>query len=194
LPRVASSPAIVHTLCALVVVAGPLPAQHVQWTIDPGHSHIGFTVRHLVIATIRGHFATFTGDLRIHPHDTTQSSVMVQIDAASIESGNTRRDNAVRGDNFLAVNEHPRITFKSTRIERVGSGWLAHGELAIKGTVRIVSIPFTFAVTPDRQLLAASGALVINRDDFGITAVPAAVGREVTISFEIEANPAGRTP
>jgi polyisoprenoid-binding protein YceI len=173
------------------ITATPAGAQQSTWTIDPGHSRLGFRVRHLMVATIRGHFASFTGSVVIDPADTTRSSVTVEIASASVTSGNTRRDNAVRSGDFLSVDQFPTLTFRSTSVERIAAGWRAIGNLTIKGITRSVMIPFTFAVAADGKLLGVSGSLTINREDYGMTAVPAAtVGNEVHIEIDIEATPA----
>lgn len=178
------------TICLALfsLAAADVRAQQATWDIDPGHSHVGFRVRHLMIATIRGRFETLSGTIRIDPRDTTRSSVEVEIASRSVASGNSRRDNEVRGEDFLAVARHPAITFRSTRIERGPGGWRATGNLTIRGVSRPVTIPFTLAVSPDGERMGVSASLAINREDFGMRAVPAAtVGREITIDLDVEA-------
>lgn len=194
LPR--RTPAAVRLAILAVLAAlgtAPLHAQRTHFDIDPGHSYVGFRVRHLMIATVRGRFETFAGKIVIDPRDTTRSSVEVEIETISVASGNARRDRDVRGESFLAVERYPRISFRSTRIERGAEGWRMAGDLTIRGVTRPVTIPFTLAAGSRR--LGVTATLTIDREHFGMTAVPAAtVGKEISIDIEVEANEVATPP
>ena len=91
-----------------------------SWLIDTVHSHIGFSVKHMMVATARGQFKTYSGTLHLDAKDFTRSTFEGEIDVASIDTGNADRDNHLRNNDFFDVASHPKITFKSTRIESKG--------------------------------------------------------------------------
>jgi polyisoprenoid-binding protein YceI len=167
------------------------------WQIDPNHSAIQFSARHMMIATVRGQFERFTSTIEANEQDPTQSRVEVQIDAASLNTRNDHRDADLRGPNFLDVDHFPSITFKSTRIEQVDA---AHGrmtgDLTIHGETHPVVLDMEYtgqAKSPWGTTAAGFNAHTkINRKDWGLTwnAVletgGVLVGEEITIDIEVE--------
>jgi polyisoprenoid-binding protein YceI len=165
------------------------------WDIDPVHSDVSFTVRHMMVSKVRGRFATFGGEI-VTGEDVTGSSVTATIDATSIDTGNEQRDNHVRSADFFDVANHPTWTFRSTGVKDDDGELVLEGELTIKGVTR--TVPLSLEVVgfgPDayggtRAGFSASGT--INRNDFGVDiAMPldgggVVVGEKVQINLEIQ--------
>lgn len=110
-----------------------------DWQFDTGHTHIGFTGRHLMVATVRGEFERLQGTVEFDEHDITRSKAEIQIEAASVNTHNAQRDEHFRSADFFDVEHHPYITFKSKRIvmQDAQHGRLT-GELTIRGITREV--------------------------------------------------------
>src|SRR5713226_4518610 len=87
-----------------------------SWQLDYGHTHIGFTGRHLMVSTVRGEFERFNGTVEFDEHDLTRSTADVQIEAASVNTRNAQRDDHFRSADFFDVENYPYITFKSKRV------------------------------------------------------------------------------
>jgi polyisoprenoid-binding protein YceI len=143
------------------------------WKFDPYHTQVEFSAKHLGMMTVRGHFAevTVTGD--IHPEQPELSTVEATINTASIRTHNEQRDNDLRSSNFLEIEQHPTITFKSTKIEPAGADrYAVIGDLTIKGITRPVTLDavkygeFTDPSMGHRIGYAAEGQ--VNRKDFGM--------------------------
>src|SRR5690606_17781626 len=115
------------------------PMTSTTWTIDPTHSGVHFSVRHMVFAKVRGRFDTWSGSLHWDGEDLTTASVEVEIDAASIDTGVGDRDKHLRSPEFLSVEEFPKLTFKSKRIEKLkGEKVRVVGDLTIRDVTREV--------------------------------------------------------
>jgi polyisoprenoid-binding protein YceI len=162
-----------------------------SWDIDPVHSEVSFTVRHMMVSKVRGRFLRFSGEI-VTGEDLTGSTVTASVDAASIDTGNGQRDDHVRSAEFFDVANHPTWTFRSTGIRRHGEEHLLDGELTIKGVTRPVT--FTLEVVGFGGTLAGfSASTTINRSDFGIDiSMPldgggVVVGDKVAVNLEIEA-------
>jgi polyisoprenoid-binding protein YceI len=169
----------------------------VRFDIDQSHSYVGFTVRHLGVANVKGKFTRFGGHIMLNEADVTQSSVNVTIEAGSIDTSNERRDNHLRSEDFFEAETWPELTFVSRRIERSADGLVMIGDLTIRDVTKEVSIPFELVgpVTSEsgRKRLGAEGTLRINRFDYGlqwnrIQEAIQVVGDEVRIELQIEAN------
>jgi polyisoprenoid-binding protein YceI len=168
------------------------------WLLDTVHSHIGFSVKHLMVATARGQFKTYSGTLRLDEKDFTRSSFEGEIDVASIDTGNPDRDNHLRTNDFFDVASHPKITFKSGAIEKKSeSEYTVHGDLTIRGVTKNVALDVEFLGTSKNPFgktvtgLSAHGT--INRKDFGVNfnalleTGGVALAEKVKIEIEIEA-------
>jgi polyisoprenoid-binding protein YceI len=166
------------------------------WSIDPSHSEVGFTVRHLGISKTRGRFATFAGDLVVaeRPED---SRVTVTIDPASVDTKDAGRDEHLRSADFFQVAEHPEWTFVTTAVVPQGARWSVTGDLTIAGVTRpvVLDTEVSGLVTDpwgnDRVGFVASTE--VNREEFGLTwnaaldAGGVLVGKTVKIDLEVEA-------
>lgn len=108
------------------------------WEIDAAHSGVSFSAKHMVVTTVRGTMAIREATIAFDEADPTRSHVSATIDAASIDTRNEMRDNHLRSADFLDVEHHPTIEFRSTGIERDGDGWRIAGDLTIRGETRPV--------------------------------------------------------
>ncbi|MEP7123575.1 MAG: YceI family protein [Byssovorax sp.] len=169
-----------------------------SWQLDTVHSHIGFSVKHLMVATARGQFKTYSGTTKLDTKDFTRSTFEGEIDVASIDTGNADRDNHLRTNDFFDVPNHPKITFKSTRIEAKSEGeFVVHGDLTIRGITRPIALDVEFAgvsKSPYGHMVAGLSARgTINRKDFGVNfngileTGGVALGEKVKIELDIEA-------
>jgi polyisoprenoid-binding protein YceI len=165
------------------------------WAIDPVHSSIDFSVRHLMVSKVRGKFETFGGTITVAPDGTP--SVTAEIDVASLNTGNEQRDGHVKSADFFDVERHPAATFTSTSVRPNGEAYVLDGYLTLKGVTKPVSLDLEFnGVSPGQGYGEVSGyeaSVVLSRRDFGIDIdLPmetggAVVGDKVTITLAIEA-------
>jgi polyisoprenoid-binding protein YceI len=143
-----------------------------KYTLDPVHTSIEFSVRHLVINNVKGKFTDFSGTLLYDDGDITKSSVSVSIKAASVNTGTPNRDNDLRSANFLDAEKFPEITFQSQRIEKREDGYLAVGTLTIHGVSKEITLPFSITGKIKDPWggtrMGIEVALTLNRRDFGM--------------------------
>src|SRR5882757_614544 len=166
------------------------------WTIDPVHSEVGFTVRHMMVSKVRGKFGTFGGDI-VTADNPLESSVTAEIDLSSIDTGNEDRDNHIRSADFFDVDAHKVMTYRSTGIRVNGDEYFLDGELSLKGVTKPVSLRLElggFGQDPYGGTRAGFTAIgEIKRSDFGVDfnavleAGGVVVGDRVDIYLEIEA-------
>ncbi len=144
------------------------------WTLDPAHSSVSFSAKHMMVTTVRGSMKIRDFDLDLDLDNPEASSVRVSLDAASIDTGQQMRDDHLRSADFLKADEFPTIDFVSTRIVRTGddTGDL-HGDLTIRGVTRPIVLRADFGgIVPNLQggqRGAFSASAKINREDFGLT-------------------------
>lgn len=165
------------------------------WQIDPSHSEVGFSVRHMMVGKTRGVFRTFSGTI-VTAADPQRSGVTAEIVLASIDTGSAQRDAHLRSPDFLNTDEFPVMTYRSTGLRPKGDAWLLDGELTLKGITRPVPLQLELlGIHPDayggvRAGFSASGS--INRHDFNVAWNAAiegggvVVGEKVSITLEIE--------
>lgn len=168
------------------------------WQIDPGHTHVEFQAKHLVFTNVRGRLTNTSGTIMIDDDDLTRSTATVELDAASFDTGVADRDTHIRSADFLDVANHPKITFKSTRIEAAGDqNYRVTGDLTIRGVTRPIVLAAVFngrVKSPwNTEVASFSAETTISRKDFGSTwnvALEAGgllVSDAVKISIETEA-------
>jgi polyisoprenoid-binding protein YceI len=179
-------------MLAVAGAAGVFAADTYQ--LDASHASVGFSVRHLGISNVKGSFPRVSGTLVLDEKSLGKSSVEVTIDAASVDTNDESRDKHLRAADFFEVDKHPTITFKSTMVVRKDDGFVATGDLTIKGVTKSVEIPFALSGPTDHPMaplsvLGIEGSLTINRRDFNITYGPAVViGDQVKIDLHVEFN------
>jgi polyisoprenoid-binding protein YceI len=167
------------------------------WVIDPIHSELGFSVRHLMVSKVRGRFEKFEGQI-ITGEDILETQATVTVDLTSINTGNQDRDTDLRSANYLEVDKYPALTYRSTGLTPDGDAYIADGELTIRETTHPLQLRVEFhgIVSPDpwggtRAGLSATGE--INRKDFGVSFdIPLdggglVVGEKIQLHLEVEA-------
>ena len=165
------------------------------WTIDPVHSSIGFSVRHLMVSKVRGTFAKFGGAITVA--DDGNPSVTAEIAVDSVTTNNEQRDAHIKSADFFDVDKHPTARFTSTGVRDNGDRYVLDGDLTLKGVTRPVSLDVeSYGVNPGMghgEVAGFEASVVLNRKDFGIDIdMPletggAVVGDKVTVTIEIEA-------
>ncbi|MEO8693700.1 MAG: YceI family protein [Acidimicrobiales bacterium] len=167
------------------------------WRIDPVHSEVAFSVRHLMVSKVRGRFGDFGGTLVI-AENPLESHVEAVVALASIDTGNEGRDEHVRSADFFDVGVHPELTFRSTGVRADGDDFIVDGELSLHGVTKQVPLHVEVtgfqATTPFGDTrVGFSATAEINRDDFGITfntvleGGGVGLGRKIQIALEIQA-------
>ncbi|GAC68356.1 YceI family protein [Gordonia soli] len=174
-------------------IKAPLSAG--TWTIDPVHSTVGFSVKHLVVSKVRGSFGAFTGTITVAEDGTP--SVNAEIDVTSITTNNEQRDGHIRSADFFDAEKFPTATFVSTSVQSKGDDYELTGDFTLKGVTKPVTLALEFnGENPGMGQGPVAGfeaSTVINRKDFGIDIdMPletggAVVGDKITITLEIEA-------
>jgi polyisoprenoid-binding protein YceI len=165
------------------------------WDIDPLHTEIGFSVRHLMVSKVRGRFTRFEGSFVTAP-DPLGSSATATIDMTSIDTNNPTRDDDLRSSNFFEVDKYPQMTYQSTGVRMDGEDFVLDGDLTAHGVTRQVPLRVEvngFGGDPygnQRSGYTATGT--INRSDFGLTFnVPldgggVMIGDRIDITIEVE--------
>jgi polyisoprenoid-binding protein YceI len=176
---------------------GPVSTPTGTYDLDPAHSSVTFSTRHMMVSKVRGRFGTVSGTV-IVAEDPTASSVEVAIDAASIDTGVADRDVHLRSPDFLDVEHHPSLTFKSTRIFDVDApDFRLEGELTVRGGTRSVVLDASFEGTGKDpwggERIGFSATTEVDREDFGLTwnqvleTGGVLVGKIVKVEIEAEA-------
>lgn len=169
------------------------------WTIDSTHSTVEFSAKHMVFATAKGRFSDVTGTITLDNEQVANSSVEVEIGAASVDTRDAKRDEHLRSADFFDVEQFPALTFRSTKVEPAGGSDLkVTGDLTILGVTKEVVLDTEFngqGTNPWGQgVISYSAHTKINRKDFGLNWNAALesggvlVSEEVKIAIEIEAN------
>ncbi|OBB47730.1 YceI family protein [Mycobacterium sp. 852002-51961_SCH5331710] len=165
------------------------------WTIDPVHSTVGFSVRHLMVSKVRGTFDTFDGAITVAEDGTP--SVTAQIAVDSVNTRNEQRDGHLKSADFFDTAAHPTATFTSTGVRSDGDTYLVDGDFTLKGVTKPTTLQVEFhGVNPGMghgEVAGFEASVVLNRKDFGIDIdMPletggTVVGDKVTVTLEIEA-------
>ena len=175
------------TLVAQVSTGKPYP-------IDMNHSNVGFSVPIMNgLSKVKGKFTDFTVTLNVDEKDITKSTVNVLIKATSIDTGVENRDKHLRNADFFDVEKYPDITFQSSRIEKKGKQFIAHGPLTVHGVTKEIALPFTLtgvneSADKTKKSVGYSASIVLNRRDYGINwnhRVPGFVGDNITVDIDL---------
>ncbi len=168
------------------------------YTLDPSHTRIGFVARHAMVTKVRGAFNEIEGSAVIDGDDPSKSTVSVTIKAASIDTRNAQRDDHLRSNDFLAMDEFPEITFVSTAVSQLDDTTFAvTGDLTVRGVTNSVTIDFDYegsATDPFGNLrIGFEGSVAISRKDYGVNwnaaldAGGVLVSDKVVLEFEVSA-------
>jgi polyisoprenoid-binding protein YceI len=172
----------------------PVPG---EYNVDPAHSTVEFIGRHLMITKVRGRFPDVSGTITIDEIP-ERSHVEVEIDVASVDTGNAQRDEHLRSPDFFHAEQHPSITFRSTKVEPGKAGlWNVTGDLTVRDVTRPVTLQVEFeganASPMGDQRVAFSAAAEVDREDWGLTWNVALetggvlVGKKVRIDLNVQA-------
>jgi polyisoprenoid-binding protein YceI len=166
------------------------------WEIDPTHSHVNFSVKHMMFSTVRGSFKVFSGKLHIDEQNPAASWVEAQADTASVDTSDANRDNHLRSADFFDAEQFPVLSFKSTNVERAGDGYKVTGDLTIHGVTKSVVFDAEYLGQGKNpwgaSVAGLSATTKINRRDFGLTWSAALetggvlVGDDVKIEIDLE--------
>lgn len=169
-----------------------------EWSVDPAHSHVGFDVRHLMIATVRGELQTVEGTVWWDPNHPERSRIEVDIDVASVNTRDPKRDAHLRSADFFDAEKHPKMTYRSHAVGRRKDGTIeVVGDLTIRGVTRVVVLDVE-GPTPEQKdpwggvRIAASARATIKRSEYGmmwnaaLEAGGVLVGDDVNIALEVE--------
>ena len=165
------------------------------WVMDPSHSEVGFSVRHMMISKVRGAFGVKSATI-IAPENPLEVSVVAQVDATSLDTKDEGRDTHLRSGDFFDVEVYPTLNFVSTGVRIEGGDFLVDGDLTIRDVTKPVTFELEFngfGVDPWGNYKAgASAKTVINREEFGLTwnaaleAGGVLVGKDVTITLDLQ--------
>lgn len=145
-----------------------------RYEIDPTHTNIGFTAKHLAVSTVHGQFSKFDGHFEGPDDDLTKARGEVKVEVASLSTRTDQRDNHLRSADFFDAEKYPYLTFKLTRIDKVdGENFTVRGDLTIKDTTKPITLNATLeGRLPDpfgaKERLGISATGQINRMDFGL--------------------------
>ena len=185
----------------MILAAGLLASGAVQaseWEIDSAHTTVQFSVRHMMVSTVRGTFGKVTGKVDLDDHDVSRSSIDVVIDVSSIDTHEAKRDGHLKSPDFFDVAKYPTMTFKSTKIAKGDGGrWLATGDLTIHGNTHPVTLTVEPLGAPQKspwgtEVRGASASTKLSRKLWGLTWNMALetggvlVGDEVSIQIDAE--------
>ncbi len=169
-----------------------------RWRFEPGHTAAEFCVRHMMVTYVRGHFKNIHGVLEFDAEKPEAGRVQAEINSAELWSGEPERDNHLRSSDFLDVRNHPRITFRSTKVAPTGRNeYKVTGDLTIRGVTRPATLDVRFlgqGKSPfDDTRVGFAARTTLNRHDFGVSWNSemkdggVVVGDEVTVIIDAEA-------
>jgi polyisoprenoid-binding protein YceI len=179
------------------LAAASLQAEPTNWKIDTSHSAAQFSVKHMMVSTVRGHFGTMTGTVVHDPANPAATKIDATVDVTTIDTRNVKRDAHLKSADFFEAEKFPQMTFKSKSVKPAGAGkMMMTGDLTIKGTTKEVVFEVegpTAPVNTGRAMkMGAVATAKINRKDFGMTWSRAietggvVVGDEVTLTIDIQ--------
>ena len=174
------------------------PSNAVEWTVDAAHTSVTFGVRHMMVSTVRGEFQKVSGSVTLDKKNPSQSKVEVDIDVASINTRDEKRDGHLRSADFFDAAQFPKITFRSTKVtQKSAEDFEVTGELSIHGVTKPVTLQVEGLTNEHADpwgmvRIGASAKTKIKRSEYGMTwnaALEAGgilVGDDVTIQLEVE--------
>jgi polyisoprenoid-binding protein YceI len=182
----------VAVFTAFLILTISAAAQVQMWQIDPNHTAAQFSVRHMGISTVRGAFTKVSGTAQYDPADLSKTSVDATIEASSVDTRVSMRDDDLRSPNYFDVAKYPTITFKSKSVQAAGEGKLKIvGDLTIHGVTKEVTLDVDGPSAPvtdpkGNSHVGASASTTVNRKDFGVGGSSNMVGEDITITIDVE--------
>ena len=180
-------------LTSAVLLASSLPAQTATWTPDKAHSGVDFSITHLSISKVRGHFAVSGGEVLWNEADITKSKVTITIDVNSVDTNNTRRDADLKGDGWFDTAKFPTGTFTSTTITKQAGGLRLAGDLSLHGVTKPVVLTVEGPQGPvtgmdKKPHMGFSATTTLDRSAFAIggKSPEAVVGNEVKLTIDLD--------
>lgn len=181
----------------MVVASDQIPGYRAgTWVIDPTHTEVGFSVRHLAISKVKGKFEKFSGTI-ITGENPLDSKVEATAEVASVNTNQADRDGHLRTGDFFAAEEHPELTFTSTGVREEGGEFKVDGELTLRGVTKPVTFDFDFggfgADPQGNYKVGFTATTVVKREDYGIKwNAPLEtggfmLGNDVTITLDVQA-------
>jgi polyisoprenoid-binding protein YceI len=182
---------IASLIVLILATASPSLAAVKQWRVDPAHSYVGFKVHHMMVNWIRGRFNDVDGKVWYDPADPSSTKVEVEIDAASINTQNERRDDHLRNEDFFYVEKYPKLRFVSKSVKgNTQTGFQLVGDLTMRGVTKEVTLDvkglqrvISNGKGGERMGLNAVGK--VNRNEFGLTWVEPVLGGGVNVADEV---------
>lgn len=176
-----------------LLLASSLPAQTSTWTPDKAHSSVDFSITHLSISKVRGHFGVAGGEVLWNDADITKSKVTITIDVNSVDTSNARRDADLKGDGWFDTAKYPTGVFTSSAITKEAGGLRLAGTLNVHGVTKPVVLTVEGPQGPvtgmdKKPHMGFSATATLNRSDFGIGAKypEAVVGNEVKLTIDLD--------
>lgn len=168
------------------------------WNLDSTHSHVGFSVKHMMVTTVRGQFKTYSAKFNLDATDFAKSTFEGEIDVASIDTANADRDVHLRTNDFFDAPTHPKITFKSTKIEpQGGNEFKVTGDFTLRGVTKPITLDVEFLGTSKnpygKTVAGLSARGTVNRKDFGVNFNAVletggiAISDKVTLELDLQA-------
>ncbi|MBI4309158.1 MAG: YceI family protein [Candidatus Omnitrophica bacterium] len=163
------------------------------YAIDPAHSNIGFAVKHMMVSTTKGSFSDVQGSITYDEQDSAAFKAEAILQAKSVNTAVEKRDEHLRGPDFLDVDKFPAITFVSKSLSGTSGSYILSGDLTIKAITKEVSFPVTIS-GPVGNAIGMAGQLTINRQDYGLSFSKTldsgglVVGNDVAVNIDIEAH------
>ena len=188
----------IPALFAVLLVASAASADTAEWAVDPSHSHVGFSISHLVVSSVNGRFKDVSGKVGLDEADLTKSTVDLTIKVDSIDTDEPKRDEHLKSPDFFDSKKFPLLTFHATKIVKSGKGYKVTGDLKIKDVTKSVTLDGTLskAVTSpwNKQVRGAKFSGTLKRGDFGLKwnkaleAGGVVVGEDVALDIALEIN------
>jgi len=185
-------------LAAVLLLGFATPGFTATWEIDPAHTTIQFSVRHMMVSNVHGQFGKFSGHVEGDETKPAEARIEATIQAASIDTANEKRDEHLRSPDFLDAAKFPTVTFKSKKIEKMGEAkWKVTGDLTLHGVTKEVVLDLSDVTAPIKDPMGnmragAEAKTTINRQDFGISfnktldGGGVMVGNEIAITIDVE--------
>jgi len=181
-------------LSLVSLLAIPAAVRADAFNLDPVHSNTGFRIHHFGAGYVLGIIPGVSGTISYDKDNPDQDAFVVSVDVSKILTGNTKRDDDLKGPDWFDVKEYPSMDFKSTAVKKTGdANYDVTGDLTIHGVTKSVTVPMTMTGIgkgmQGETRIGFEAELTINRNDYGMTNLPGAVGDDVRIDVELEGVP-----